>query len=111
MKKGKRPQKSETHIFTAKFDHYKEKKNKRNKIEKTVHLKNIRDENGKLVTAKQGFPMVDEFTNLGELQKDDELKFTAEMTQFNTGYSGPQKFGGQQQQTFKLSNPHDIEKL
>lgn len=109
MRKGSRGQ-HPAGSFTAVFDRVVEKVGGRGPGKQTVHLKDVRDAEGTLVSRHQIFVLDEHFRALGDLTKGDKLAFDADMQELGSGGGQSAKYGTRQMTEYRLSHPRNVRK-
>lgn len=73
--------------FKGEFSRYGTKNGYKG-VEETLLLKNITDENGRIITDHLWFNLTKGFKDLGELKEGDVIIFNARVKEYEKGYKG-----------------------
>ena len=101
------------HLFFGTFERFGTKRGWKGRLEQTVLLLNIKDDNGSVVTDHLWFNYTKGFSSL-DLTKGDTVKFNAKVASYLKGYMGHDEIAAYLNPvtiSYKLSYPTNIDKL
>ncbi|MCK4848272.1 MAG: hypothetical protein KAT16_04545 [Candidatus Heimdallarchaeota archaeon] len=97
--------------FSGVFTRYGTKSNWHGYPEKTILLKQIKNENDEVLTDHIWFSLTKGFQKLGELHEGDRIQFDARIKQYLKGYVNHKKCIDLRIIDYKLSHPTKVKRV